>query len=435
MKKILKIIFSLILINLGLVGKALANTDDDMLRNDIHTAIKDTIDGKLIYQVNVRTVYGPSDVNIYMANSDKDKLPAASTIKTMIGLAVLNRVENGKMTYSEEIKRDLDLSLRLSDNDATNRLIEALGGFDPINAFIKSFTKNNRTSLNRLMLGAGNENYTNAKDLAWALHGIYRSNSEIARDMVRSLSNSSSKRVKLLKNINPSYKSMNKTGELDRIQNDVALVETKSQAYIISVMTENDGYMDTYNQILLINQLGEKIALAFDKYELAYKNRKRLSDEKVIARLNTQEKKLAYAVYSNQILINAGKILLNSDLRAVDEMRPALLAKINDSEKTLVKSKKVLAKLSKEPIKNENDMVVNLVRLIYTNKDLNSKVDKDLAIAFYKNQSAVKAGEMLLNEAPKTSLSIRRPLLKNIKKSEKTFEKMNKFFDKLNEKS
>ena len=80
-------------------------------------------------------------------------------------------------------------------------------------------------------------------------------------------------------------------------------------------------------------------------------------------------------------------------------------------------------------------MVVNLVRLIYTNKDLNSKVDKDLAIAFYKNQSAVKAGEMLLNEAPKTSLSIRRPLLKNIKKSEKTFEKMNKFFDKLNEKS
>ena len=253
--------------------------------------------------------------------------------------------------------------------------------------------------------------------------------------MVRSLSNSSSKRVKLLKNINPSYKSMNKTGELDRIQNDVALVETKSQAYIISVMTENDGYMDTYNQILLINQLGEKIALAFDKYELAYKNRKRLSDEKVIARLNTQEKKLAYAVYSNQILINAGKILLNSDLRAVDEMRPALLAKINDSEKTLVKSKKVLAKLSKEPIKNENDMVVNLVRLIYTNKDLNSKVDKDLAIAFYKNQSAVKAGEMLLNEAPKTSLSIRRPLLKNIKKSEKTFEKMNKFFDKLNEKS
>lgn len=435
MKKILKIIFALILINLGLAGKALANTDDDMLKNDIHTAIKDTIDGKLIYQVNVRTVYGPSDVNIYMANSDKDKLPAASTIKTMIGLAVLNRVENGKMTYSEEIKRGLDLSLRLSDNDATNRLIEALGGFDPINAFIKSFTKNNRTSLNRLMLGAGDENYTNAKDLSLALYGIYRSDSEIARDMVRSLSNSSSKRVKLLKNIDPSYKSMNKTGELDRIQNDVALVETKSQAYIISVMTENDGYMDTYNQILLLNKLGEKISLAFDKYELAYKNRKSLSEEKILARLNTQEKKLAYAVYANQIFINAGKILLNSDLRAVDEMRPALLAKINDSEKTLVKSKKVLAKLSKEPIKSDNDMVVNLVRLIYTNKDLNSKVDRDLALAFYKNQSAVKAGEILLNEAPKTSISIRRPLLKNIKKSEKTFEKMNKFFDKLNEKS
>ena len=432
MKKIKRTILALLLVNLSLAGKVHANEEDDILKADLKNAVKETVDGKLYYQVNIKTLYGSSDVNIYMANTDTDNLPAASTIKPFVGLAIMNKVNNGQMIYTEEIKNDLDLSLRLSDNDATNRLIEAAGGFDEVNSYIKSSTNSDRTKINRFMMQKGRENTANAKDLSWAIYEIYRNDNIVANDMKKSLSNSSMKRAKLLKNINPSYKTMNKTGELNRIENDLALVETSSQAFIISLMTENNNYMDTYNQILLINSLGEKVAKAYEKYQVSSNNKKALEDGKIQQRLNTSEKKLAYAVYNNQIFVNAGEILLESDNRAVDEIRPFLLEKIDESKEILEKSKNALRNYSTEPIASEEDMIVNIVRLIYTNKQLNSDINRNLALAFYKNKASVKAGEILLSDSPKTSLNIRRGLLKNIKASEDILEKTELYFDKLN---
>lgn len=433
MKKIVKLMLAGFALNLTLASPAFASVEEDILQDDIKAAIKESVDGKLIYQVNVRSVYGPSDVNIYRSNTDGDSLPSASTIKTMVGLAVLDKVEKGEMAYTDQVKKDLDLSLRISDNDATNRLIEAVGGFDAINSYIQNFLKTDRTKLNRLMLGYGKENTANAKDLSWALFEIYRKDSDIARDMVKSLSKSSTKRNKLLKNINPVYKSINKTGELNNIENDVALVETKSNAFIISAMTENDGYMDKYNQILLINKLGADVTKAYEKYEASYDAKEKAGEDKIINSLNSQEKQLAYAVYKNQTFISAAKILLESDLKAVDEIRGKLTSQVNNSENLLIKSKAALAQLSKEEIKDEEDMIVNLVRLIYTNKENNSDINKRLALAFYNNKVAVKAGKTILKESPKTSLNIRRPLLKNINQAEATFEKMDKYFKKMNE--
>lgn len=432
MKKIKRTILALLLVNLSLAGKVHANEEDDILKADLKNAVKETVDGKLYYQVNIKTLYGSSDVNIYMANTDTDNLPAASTIKPFVGLTIMNKVNNGQMIYTEEIKNDLDLSLRLSDNDATNRLIEAAGGFDEVNSYIKSSTNSDRTKINRFMMQKGRENTANAKDLSWAIYEIYRNDNIVANDMKKSLSNSSMKRAKLLKNINPSYKAMNKTGELNHIENDLALVETGSQAFIISLMTENNNYMDTYNQILLINSLGEKVAKAYEKYQVSSNNKKALEDGKIQQRVNTSEKKLAYAVYNNQIFVNAGEILLESDNRAVDEIRPFLLVKINESKEILEKSKKALKNYSTEPIMSEEDMLVNIVRLIYTGKQLNSDINRNLALAFYKNKATVKAGEILLNDSPKTSLDIRRPLLRNIKASEEILKKAELYFEKLN---
>lgn len=435
MKKIVKLMLAGFVLNLSLLGTAFASVEEDTLEADIKTAIKESVDGKLIYQVNVKTIYGPSDVDIYRSNADTDSLPSASTIKPFIGLALMERIEKGELSYTDDIKNDLDLSLRQSDNDATNRLIEALGGFDQVNSYIKNLTKKDRTKLNRLMLAKGDENTANAKDLSRSIYEIYRNDSEIAKDMAISLSKSTSKRNKLLKNINKSYRTMNKTGELNNIENDLALIETKSNAFIISAMTENNDYMDKYNQILLINKLGSDVTKAYEKYEAAYDAKEKADEAKILNRLDSKEKKLAYAVYKNQTFISAAKILLESDLRAVDEIRSELKTQVKSSEILLEKSKKTLAKFSKEEITNDEDMIVNLVRLIYTNKENNSDINKNLALAFYKNKVAVKAGKTILKESPKTSLNIRRPLLKNIKDSEEIFIKMDKYFDKINEES
>lgn len=96
------------------------------------------------------------------------------------------------------------------------------------------------------------------------------------------------------------------------------------------------------------------------------------------------------------------------------------------------KSKNALKNYSTDPIASEEDMIVNIVRLIYTNKQLNSDINRNLALAFYKNKASVKAGEILLSDSPKTSLNIRRGLLKNIKASEDILEKTELYFEKLN---
>lgn len=433
MKKIVKLMLAGFALNLSLAGTAFASVEEDVLENDIKTAIKESVDGKLIYQVNVKTVYGPSDVDIYWSNADTDSLPSASTIKPLIGLAILDKVEKGEMAYTDQIKKDLDLSLRLSDNDATNRLIEAVGGFEPVNTYIKSLTKKDSTKLNRLMLGKGAENTANAKDLSKAIYEIYKDDSDIANDMVKSLSKSSTKRNKLLKDVNRSYRTMNKTGELNKIENDLALIETKSNAFIISLLTENNDYMDKYNQILLINKLGSDVTRAYENYEASYNAKEKAEEDKIISKLDSTEKNLAYAVYKNQTFMNASKILLESDLKAVDEIRQDLIKQVNSSEILLEKSKNILGQYSNEEISNDEDLIVTLVRLIYTNKENNSDIDRNLALAFYKNKVAMKAGKIILKESPKTSLNIRKPLLKTIKESEEIFTKVDRYFEKMNE--
>ncbi|WP_296111800.1 serine hydrolase [uncultured Anaerococcus sp.] len=435
MKKIFKLSLIFVLSSLTILSTAYADENDDRLEADLYRAVRESVDGKLDYQVNIMTVYGPSDINIYMANIKKDQLPSASTIKPMIGLALMDKNQKGEISYSKDIKKDLDLSLRLSDNEATNRLIKSIGGFDEINSSIKKISGNERTQLNRLMLTSGKENTANAKDLAQGFYEIYRSDDKIAKDMVRSMSNSSRKRVKLLKNIDPSHKSMNKTGELVGIENDLALVETGKQAYIISVLTQNKGYMDSNKQVKLLNDLGEKVGRAYDTYEKAYNLKEEAKEKNLEEGLDTIEKKLAYAVYQNQIFINAAEILLESGSHSVDGIREKLIIQVNNSEKLLARSKNTLASLSKSPIENEEDMLVNLVRLIYTDSDDIKDLNKELALAFYSNKAAVRAGEILLQQAPRTSLNIRRTLLNNMKNAEEAFKKMDRYFEKLNEKN
>lgn len=88
-----------------------------------------------------------------MQNTDADYFTSVSTIKIFIGLAVREQVLDGDLSYTDKIKRDLDLALRNLDNEATNRLIDALGGCDRINQTIYKYTKSNLTQLNRYMLG------------------------------------------------------------------------------------------------------------------------------------------------------------------------------------------------------------------------------------------------------------------------------------------
>lgn len=138
MKKIFKI--SLIIFGLFISFGKDVLADENSLKEDIHDAIYNTIDGKLTYDIGVKSIGGESDTDLRMSNADEPYLPSASTIKIFIGLSMRDAIYDGDFPYSIDIKEDLDLALRNSDNDATNRLIEKLG-FDRINQTIYKYTR------------------------------------------------------------------------------------------------------------------------------------------------------------------------------------------------------------------------------------------------------------------------------------------------------
>lgn len=421
MKKILKL--SLIIFGLFISFEPSIFADENSLKEDIHDAIYNTIDGKLTYDINIKSIGGESDVDIRMSNADTPYLPSASTIKIFIGLAMRDAIYDGDFSYSDGIKEDLDLALRNSDNDATNRLIEKVG-FDRINRTIFKYTLSDKTRLNRLMLGQGDENITNSKDLTKGLIEIYKSNDEISKDMIKSMEDSSSKRVKLLKDINPSLYCLNKTGELKNIENDLALINTGKSSFIISLLTEDRANLGRDMQIKLINNLGLEITEAFVNYDKNMTLLKEQKERAEISRMDTTEKKLAYAIYKNQISYDAASLLLKTN--SVDNIRENLERSNKKSEYLVIRASDSLAKLTKNKIESKDDRTLNLIRLIYTDKEDIRQINTSLALAFYNNNRSLEAAKTLLEKSPRASLDIRSKLLANIKNSEEMVEKAKK---------
>ena len=42
--------------------KSFANTEDDILKEDIYKSIEESVDGRLIYQAHIKTLYGLIDI-------------------------------------------------------------------------------------------------------------------------------------------------------------------------------------------------------------------------------------------------------------------------------------------------------------------------------------------------------------------------------------
>lgn len=211
---------------------------------------------------------------------------AASTIKIPLVALGLKLYEEGKFGLNDEIEMKtqnrvggtgvlktlnknykptildlMTLAITVSDNAATNELVDLVGGFDKINDFNKSLnlneTKFQRKMLDLKALQEGKDNFTSAKDLGTIL-------SLIAKDECVS-KESSELLIKMMKmqqfrqklpNLIPavtSYDSKatadlpddgkvlvaNKTGDLWKVQHDVGIfILPKGERYVISVFSQ-----------------------------------------------------------------------------------------------------------------------------------------------------------------------------------------------------
>ena len=223
------------------------------------------------------------------ASADSDRrMQAASLIKLFIAGAVWEQYDavKARETSAGETDSLLSAMLSQSDNDASNTLTTRLGGGDgaagrqAVNDYCSSHGYTD-THMGRMLLesNASDDNYTSVRDCSRILKNIWLSSSEKDADIAGETSSSSlqqekettaqqedqetkesgefryetdmpgadqmlqaleqqARTGKIPAGVPSSVRTANKTGELDDVQNDAAIVFLTGNPYVISVMLE-----------------------------------------------------------------------------------------------------------------------------------------------------------------------------------------------------
>ncbi|WP_315122420.1 serine hydrolase [uncultured Clostridium sp.] len=201
--------------------------------------------------------------------NEEEVFPSASTIKLLIISALMKEISNGLIRLEDKIVllnkckcggdgilKELDegngftireivtLMIILSDNTATNILIDLMG-MDKINDMAKELNLEN-TQLRRKMMDSeaakmGKENITTAKDMCHILELIYSGKvvdeecSEIILNILKRQQVGGRINLYLPEDIIIAHK----TGYLDRLEHDVGIIYHPYSDYIICVLTKN----------------------------------------------------------------------------------------------------------------------------------------------------------------------------------------------------
>lgn len=245
---------------------------NDKLNEEISNIITeemDKVEGS--YQVAVKTLEGDSDVDVDYRNTS-DSLPSASTIKVFIAISAYENIERGTLKDTDSLINDIHSMLNRSDNYATNRVIDALGGFYSVNNTIEKLTGSNRTSLNRKLAKPGKENMVDVSDLIRAMEELNNPkliSKRSAEKIKDSMTNTNTKSSKLLANLPPYARGINKSGENpDRGQElDVAIIDVGSTRFSLAVAMKTDKYYDNENELRVLRNMGERITEAFYNFE------------------------------------------------------------------------------------------------------------------------------------------------------------------------
>ena len=182
--------------------------------------------------------------SVYCKRKDEDDaivindvpMTAASLIKLYVYGAARQAMEAGTLDAAV-YDWLLHPMITVSDNDACNRLIDAVGGFDAVNAFIAGcgFTD---SVLNRKMLATGAENYTSARECG-ALLEMVLDNTFVSPETSAALLEdlrAQTRTTKIPAGVPGGVVTANKTGELTGVENDAAIVFADTGIYILCVM-------------------------------------------------------------------------------------------------------------------------------------------------------------------------------------------------------
>ena len=176
---------------------------------------------------------------------NNQSMQAASLIKLFIMGAVYDSYDSLTTAYGEDqIQSLLSDMITVSDNTAANTLTNYLGDGDDaagrgaVNEYCASNSYESTTMGRMLLAPADNgDNMTSVSDCAEFLRKVYKGELPYAEEMLGFLKNQQ-RTHKIPAGLPEGVESANKTGELDTVENDAAIVFADTP-YILCIMSEN----------------------------------------------------------------------------------------------------------------------------------------------------------------------------------------------------
>ena len=189
-----------------------------------------------------------------------NKMTSASIIKLFVMAAAYDQINKGQVSEANKttILNNMRNMITISDNDATNAIVAALGNGDEEagRAIINNYASSegySETSINR-SLGQSSrgsvENYTSAKDVSNLLEKIHNGEIDNSDEMLNLLK-AQTRTSKIPAGVPDGVTVANKTGELGDVQNDAAIVYSGGDYVIVTLsegVSESEG-IDTIKNI------------------------------------------------------------------------------------------------------------------------------------------------------------------------------------------
>ena len=211
-------------------------------------------ENKIIKQLTQKIQSLDGDWSVYveqfntgiMCNIHQEKYPAASLIKLFIMGTVYEAYDELCREYGqEEVNGCLERMITVSDNEAANQLVAMLGygsneeGRSRVNLYCQE-NEYQDTNMGRMLLESNEngENYTSAIDCCEFLKKVYLNQCNHSLEMLRYLKQQE-RTDKIPAGVPDEVEVANKTGELNDVENDAALILDGDNTYCITVLASN----------------------------------------------------------------------------------------------------------------------------------------------------------------------------------------------------
>ena len=193
------------------------------------------------------------------------RMISASLIKIFVAGTFFEKVRSGEIKETEETDKQVRKMLSVSDNDAWTWLERYMGGGSMITGLqaVTSFAHNHGYNDTGRLISTGDiydkdaANMTSARDVGYALSEIYAGTfvDMEASNFILDALEKQEKTWKIPAGLPADVESANKTGELEGLQHDAAIVFAPAGDYILVIMSEGDSDDRVFNDIAGISSL------------------------------------------------------------------------------------------------------------------------------------------------------------------------------------